>query len=103
MAEGLRLKRLRRLRQILGLTFGNTSIGPAHDPLHLFGGQRLIVTEFAEPFDRAPGGHPAAKNFFLDRDGPGPRVRVRHQGESGAARMMTGSAVAVYDARNIPA
>src|SRR6185295_16731612 len=71
------------------------------DALHFFGRQGLIVAEFAESFDRTPGGHAAAKNLFLDGDGPGARIGVGHQREGCAARMVTGGAMIVDDARDV--
>jgi len=90
-----------RRRQVFVFAFGDATIGPTDDQLHLLRRQGLIVTEVAEAFDRAPGRHAARQDFFLDGDGPRTRFVVGHQRKRLAVGVVAGGAMFVDDARNL--
>jgi hypothetical protein len=63
--------------------------------------QTLVVFEFAEALDGAPGRHPPLQNLFLDGRGPRTRLGIGHQGESSASGPMATCAAGVNQARNL--
>src|SRR5215204_5448877 len=76
-------------------------LNPVHDQFDLLLRQRLIILEFTEAFDRAPGRHPAVQHRSLDFDEPRLDVLVGHHRERRAARTMAGGALVVYESGDL--
>ena len=69
------------LRHVLRVALRRARVHPAHDRVELFVGERSVVLEFLDadaPID-LPRWHLALRHARLDRLGPRPRLRERHQ------------------------